>query len=58
MLYVEELERFIIEELLPTYIRVHGVTGNNSQYSSLVKKLRRIQEVNNPVPALLRPIKK
>ena len=56
--YIEDLENFITDELIPAYIESKVRNGQNPNQSYIIKKLLDIMKSKKQIPALLRPFKK
>ena len=52
--YIQDLENFISDELLPAYIESKTRNGMNPNQSYIIKKLLCIMKDKKPVPALFK----
>jgi hypothetical protein len=55
--YTDDLENFIMDELLPAYIESKTRNGENPNQSYIVKKLLKIMRERRQVPAIFKPTK-
>ena len=52
--YIQDLENFITDELLPAYIHSKTQNGMNPNQSYIIKKLLTIMKSKHEVPALFK----